>query len=50
MLYNASFQLAEHMVVNTTVAVYKKARPTMLIGNDLMGGANAKLKIVGMNA
>ena len=34
----------------TNVAVFNKNEDVMLLGNDLLGGANSKFEIVALNA
>ena len=50
MVYNLPLQIAQNIKCEVTVAVHENSKPMVLIGNDLMGGVNAKLEILSMNA
>ena len=50
MLYKVTMQLAQNLKCVVTAAVYENQKPMLLVGNDLVGGPNAKLEILGMNA
>ena len=50
MLYDVPLQVADTLKVPVTVAVFSNKAPLMLLGNDVIGGANAKLQVVAMNA
>lgn len=49
-LYEVQLQLCDNLKCRTTIAVYPNDESTMLLGNDLLGGPNAKVQIVTMCA
>ena len=42
-LYELELQVSDSLAVRMTVAVYENQNCVMLLGNDFMGGPNAKL-------
>lgn len=49
-LYEVPLQLTDYIKCKMTVAVYPNDEQVMLLGNDLLGGPNAKIQIVSMSA
>ncbi len=49
-LYELELQLADTLTTTITVAVYPNEHCVMLLGNDMIGGPNAKVSIIMMSA
>ncbi len=48
--YGVSLRLCDSLSVQENIGVFEHPKPTLIIGNETIGGVNAKLGIVAHNA